>query len=75
MRVGDKVRKKISCSTTSGATGFPTPEEKAVRTGKVIFVHPKGRFYTAEFAFCDGNIRECYRGCEDNDGKKLSTTD
>lgn len=75
MRVGDTVRKRISCSTTSGVTGATPPEEREERYGKVIFVHPKGRFYTAEFAFCDGNIRESYRDGEDDDSEKLPATD
>jgi hypothetical protein len=66
MRVGDTVRKTIACSVTSRQMGTITPEELIVYTGKVVFVHPKGRFYTAEFAFRDGTIRECYRDGEDD---------
>lgn len=61
MKVNDIVSKIISCSTTSGQTGAITQEEMVKRTGKVIYVHPKGRFYVAEFAFQDGAIRESYR--------------
>lgn len=61
MRVGDTVRKIITVSATSGITGERTPEETILREGKVVYVHPKGRFYTAEFTFRDGTIRECYR--------------
>lgn len=66
MKVGDTVRKIISVSATSGTTGDRTPEETIVREGKVVFVHPRGRFYTAEFAFQDGTIRESYRDGEDD---------
>lgn len=61
MRVGDVVRKRISCSTTSGVTGKATPEEQAVHTGRVVFVHPKGRYYTVAFSLPDGTIKESYR--------------
>lgn len=75
MRVGDTVRKRISCRSTSGAQGYRMPEEEMEHDGKVIYVHPKGRFYTAEFAFCDGTIRESYRDGEDDDSEKLPATD
>lgn len=61
MKVGDTVRKIISVSTTSGIPGYRTPEETIVREGKVIYVHPKGRYYTVAFDLPDGTIRECYR--------------
>lgn len=61
MKVGDTVRKTISISTTSGITGDRTPEETIVREGKVVYVHPSGRYYTVAFALPDGTIRECYR--------------
>lgn len=75
MRVGDTVRKIISCSATSGQTGATAPEEQVVRTGKVVYVHPKGRYYVAEFDFPDGKIRECYREGNVDDSEKLSTAD
>lgn len=58
MKVGDTVRKTIS---TGGKNyGKTNAEEGQRHTGRVIYVHPKGRFYTAEFRFRDGNIRESY---------------
>lgn len=66
MKVGDTVRKIITVSATSGITGERTPEETIVREGKVVYVHPKGRFYTAEFALPFGTIRESYRDGEDD---------
>lgn len=27
---------------------------------KVVYIHPKGRFYTCEFSFGDGKFRESY---------------
>lgn len=62
MRVGDTVRKKISSSSTGGYTGGRAyVEESIVRTGKVVYVHPQGRYYTVAFALPDGTIKECYR--------------
>lgn len=74
MKVGDTVRKIISVSTTSGTTGSITPEETVVREGKVVYVHPKGRYYVAEFDFPDGKIRESYREVGADDSEKLSAT-
>ena len=57
MRVGDTVRRRIEYGMEGGTL---LPEE----TGKVIYVHPKGLFYTAEFTF-DGphgprTVRQSY---------------
>lgn len=61
MKVGDTVRKRISCSTTSGQTGATYQEEQSECTGKMIYVHPKGRYYTVAFSMPDGTIKESYR--------------
>lgn len=61
MRVGDTVRKRISCSTTSGQSSNTSDEESIYRTGKVVYVHPNGRYYTVAFDLPDGTIKECYR--------------
>lgn len=74
LKVGDIVKKRISCSCTSGLNGF-MQEEMVRRTGTVVYVHPKGRFYVVEFAFPDGKIRECYREVKADDSEKLSATD
>lgn len=74
MKVGDTVRRIISCSLTSGTTGAVTPEEQVRRIGEVVYVHPKGRFYVAEFDFPDGKIRESYREVVKGDCEKLSAT-
>ena len=75
MRVGDTVRKTISSRATSGTGGVRLPEEEIEYEGKVIYVHPKGRYYTAEFTFRDGTTRESYRDGEDDDSEKLPATD
>lgn len=60
MKVGSKVRKTISSSATRNDFNKGFPEEKIYHYGKVIYVHPRGRFYTAEFNFRNGVIRESY---------------
>jgi hypothetical protein len=74
LKVGDVVKKRISCSDTSGTNGA-LDMERVVRTGKVIYVHPRGLFYTAEFNLPDGTIRESYRGGEEVDSEELPTAD
>ena len=74
IKVGDTVKKRISCSDTSGTMGA-LDMERVVRTGKVIYVHPRGLFYTVEFNLPAGTIRESYRGGEEVDSEKLSATD
>ena len=32
--------------------------------GKVVYVHPKGRFHTVEFMASGGSIRESFQGVE-----------
>lgn len=29
-------------------------------TGKVVYIHPEGRYYMAEFTFRFGKFRECF---------------
>ena len=62
MRVGDTVIKTISCSISSrSGMGATWEEEQIEYEGKVIYVHPKGRFYTVEFTLPFGTIRESYK--------------
>lgn len=55
MQVGDKVRKPLT-DITSGNPKTPRPRF----TGTVIWVHPEGRFYLAEFRLKAGTVRECF---------------
>ena len=50
-----------------------------VRTGKIVYVHPKGRFATLEFAGASGTWRESFflrhpkrecRTCDTDDGRQ-----
>lgn len=60
MRVGETVRKQINSSATRNDFNKGFQEEQIYHYGKVIYIHPAGRFYTVEFQFSNGNIRECY---------------
>ncbi len=46
-QVGEKTSEKIDC------LGVQKP-------GKVVYVHPAGRFYTVEFEFPCGRFRESF---------------
>lgn len=64
MKVGDKVTKKIdwiNVSRTGPAWAKTTRKEaRSEATGTVVYVHPRGRFYTVEFCFPFGSFRESY---------------
>ena len=56
MQVGETVRKPLT-DIVSGSANTPLPKF----TGRVVWVHPEGRFYLAEFQFPGGIIRECFQ--------------
>ena len=56
MQVGDTVHKPLT-DIVSGSANTPRPKF----TGRVVWVHPKGRFYLAEFQLPGGVIRECFQ--------------
>lgn len=60
MKIGDKVCACISSSATRQHGNIITEEETVKRTGTIVYIHPRGRFYTVEFAFPAGTVRECY---------------
>lgn len=55
MKVGDKVRKKLEWTEVGRSI-----KKHGVATGTVIFVHPKGRFYTVEFRIGERILRETF---------------
>lgn len=57
MEIGDKVRELI---TRSNAAASVSGSDQRY-TGTVIYIHPQGRFYTAEFELAMGKVRESYR--------------
>lgn len=57
VHIGDTVfRKPVTLDFTN--------EERAGLYGKVIFIHPQGRFHTVEFSFGAGKLRECFFGID-----------
>lgn len=52
-RVGDVVTAKIEYGMTGGSNLPP-------QQGRVIYVHPEGRYITVEFTFDIGTIRQSY---------------
>lgn len=56
MQVGETVRKPLT-DIVSGSANTPRPKF----TGRVVWVHPKGRFYLAEFQLPGGIIRACFK--------------
>ncbi len=57
MKIGDIVRQKSS--TMKGDFNF-SASEKTPMEGKVIYIHPQGRFYTVEFSLRGGKVRESF---------------
>lgn len=58
VQVGQTVKRLVNFSPDKPSG---RPEDKETLYGKVIYVHPKGRFYTVEFTLWDGStIRSCY---------------
>lgn len=58
MKLGDKVRVMIRWFDI-GKRGRKA-EEKKVAVGKVVYIHPLGRYYTLEFEMPGGTYRESY---------------
>ena len=56
MQVGETVHKPLT-DIVSGSANTPRPKF----TGRVVWVHPQGRFYLAEFQLPGGTIRECFQ--------------
>lgn len=55
VNIGDKVKGKV----TRAICGASTPSDIEYE-GEVIYIHPKGRFYTVEFTLPNGKVRESY---------------
>lgn len=39
-------------------------ESRSPMKGKVIYIHPQGRYHVVEFELRGGKVRECFKGCE-----------
>lgn len=49
--IGEEVRKRLTMDCLI----------ETEYTGKVIYIHPSGRFYVAEFRLAGGTVRESFR--------------
>lgn len=62
VQIGDSVMR-----TPETFTEFDWEARKSRRVpmrGKVVYIHPKGRFHTVEFNTPGGPIRESFKGVE-----------
>ena len=61
MKLGDKIEKKVRWTEVQeGPRGRTTMKQRGTAIGKVVYIHPRGRFYTLEFAFPGGKFRESF---------------
>lgn len=59
MKLGDKVMRLPVTFTDSGE------DKKSMRrpvVGRVVYIHPAGRFHTVEFELPGGPVRESFQG-------------
>lgn len=59
LQVGDRVSRVRVTLTGQDGLDDKCP---ARMTGRVVWLHPQGRFHVVEFQFGGGNIRECFKG-------------
>lgn len=62
MKIGQKVRRVPTGLTQAADSG---KQEHRPMTGKVTYIHPKGRYHLVEFETWGGIIRECFQGVAD----------
>ena len=62
VKLGDKVMRLPETFTDSGE------DKRSLRrpvVGRVVYIHPKGRYHTVEFELNGGNVRESFQGVSD----------
>lgn len=62
MKIGQKVRRMPLSLTQTVDNG---KQEHRPMTGKVVYIHPQGRYHIVEFEVCGGTVRECFDGTSD----------
>lgn len=61
IKLGDKIKKEIRwIEVQEGPRGRITTKQRGEAVGTVVYIHPKGRYYTLEFTFPDGTFRESF---------------
>lgn len=53
IRLGDEITARVNYGMEGGTLLPPIP-------GRVVYIHPEGRFFTAEFTFARGSFRESF---------------
>lgn len=59
VKVGDQGRYVMTLDEKNAGKGM-----EVSRIGRVIWIHPKGRFHLVEFSGPGWKLRECYPGTE-----------
>ena len=67
IQIGAKVSRTVVIYGANSADRTETVQE-----GTVIYIHPRGRFYTVDFG---RGIRQCYRFVEEADGDQKNKND
>lgn len=62
VKVGDKVRRKPQTFSSIVDEISSHTKLKTEHVGKVIYVHPKGRFHVVEFGAGEWAVRESFSG-------------
>lgn len=62
MKLGDKITKPVYWLEIepAGRRGGGNMRRHETATGTVVYIHPRGRFYTLEFKFPRGSFRESF---------------
>lgn len=62
MKIGQKVRRVPLSLTQTADNG---KQEHRPMTGKVVYIHPEGRYHMVAFEMREGIVRECFGGTDD----------
>lgn len=62
MKIGQKVRRVPLSLTQTADNG---KQEHRPMTGKVVYIHPEGRYHMVAFEMRVGIVRECFEGTDD----------
>ena len=72
MRIGQEVS-RIPESFYERLGDRNTPKRPMV--GRVVYIHPSGRYHIVEFALRGGRVRECFPGVQDERGTPSKPSD
>lgn len=62
MKIGQKVRRVPTGLTQMAESG---KQEHRPMTGKVVYIHPEGRYHMVAREMRGGIVRECFGGTDD----------